>query len=63
MSRVAWFCRSLARHTSRAYHLACARDDAARHRYSVPDGVWVCDECDVVLLDAAEASRHGPHTL
>jgi hypothetical protein len=53
----------LARHTSRAYHLACARDDAARHRYSVPDGVWVCDECDVVLLDAAEASRHGPHTL
>jgi hypothetical protein len=25
--------------------------------------VWVCDECDVVLLDAAEVSRHGPHTL
>jgi hypothetical protein len=53
----------LARRTSRAYHIACARDDAAIRRYTVPDGVWVCDECDAVLLDAAEASRHGPHVL
>ncbi|GLY88205.1 hypothetical protein [Actinoallomurus iriomotensis] len=57
------FCRSLARRTSRAYHIVCARDDAASHRFAVPEGVWVCDECDVVLLDAADVSRHRPHVL
>jgi hypothetical protein len=61
VSRVARLCRSLARRTGRAYQMACARDDAARHGFTVPDGVWVCEACEAVLLDAADLSRHTAH--
>jgi hypothetical protein len=58
VSRVARLCRSAVRRTRRAYRAACARDDAIAHGFTVPDGVWVCDECEAVLLDAADMSRH-----
>jgi len=51
----------LVRRASRAYHLACARDDAASRRFVVPEGVWVCAGCDEVLLDAREMPLHTAH--
>ncbi len=63
MSKVVRFCRSLARRTSRAYHLACARDDAVSRRFAVPEGVWVCGGCEAVLLDATDLSSHTAHGL
>jgi hypothetical protein len=61
VSRVVGFCRLLARRTSRAYHIACARDDAASHKFTAPDGVWVCGGCEAVLLNARELSLHTAH--
>lgn len=61
MSRVTTFYRSLARRASRAYHFACARDDAARHKFAVPTGIWVCGGCEAVLLNAEDLSLHTAH--
>ncbi|GAA4157327.1 hypothetical protein [Actinomadura keratinilytica] len=42
----------------RAYHLACARDDAAAHGVSVPSGVWVCHVCELPVLKMTTLVRH-----
>lgn len=57
VSRLAGFCRSLARRSVRAYYLACARDDMAAQSVVVPDGVWACGGCGTVVL-AGEPSAH-----
>lgn len=43
---------------ARAYHLACVRDDVASRGVIVPTGVWVCDRCRLVLLEAAALREH-----
>jgi hypothetical protein len=43
---------------AQAYHLACARDDAAKRKITVPDGVWVCDHCDQGLLELTALREH-----
>ncbi|WP_460347341.1 hypothetical protein [Actinoallomurus acanthiterrae] len=58
MSRMAGFCRSLVRRSIRAYRVACARDDMATQNLLVPDGVWACDECNTVLLEAGAPRQH-----
>ncbi|GAA4585247.1 hypothetical protein GCM10023194_27390 [Planotetraspora phitsanulokensis] len=58
MPHVAEFCRSLARRSIRAYHIACARDDTASRNVVVPDGVWACSGCDAVLFRAEALSEH-----
>jgi hypothetical protein len=63
VSRVARFCRSLVRRAARAYRMACAREDAAVHGMTVPDGVWVCEGCAAVVLNPADLSRHTAHDV
>ncbi|GAA0370010.1 hypothetical protein NE235_19780 [Actinoallomurus spadix] len=58
MSRVASFCSALIRRPLRAYHLVCARDDAATWKVVIPDGVWACPGCDTVLLQADPPLEH-----
>jgi hypothetical protein len=41
-----------------AYQLTCAREDAARLGFSVPDGVWFCAPCRVAVLDRPEMLLH-----
>ncbi|WP_176993592.1 hypothetical protein [Nonomuraea jiangxiensis] len=42
----------------RAYHLACARDDASAHGVAVPSGVWTCQRCGRVLLELGALREH-----
>jgi hypothetical protein len=58
VSRVVWSCRSLVRRAVRAYHLACARDDAASHGVVVATGLWICRGCEAILLEAEAVSEH-----
>lgn len=46
------------RRVARAYRMACAREDALRHRLRVPPGVWIC-ECGRVLWDEKEFAEHA----
>lgn len=41
----------LLRRLIRAYHLACAREDARLRGVRVPTGVWLCEHCRLVLFD------------
>ncbi|MBO0826270.1 MAG: hypothetical protein J2P24_00675 [Streptosporangiales bacterium] len=41
----------LRRRLARAYHLACAREDALLRGLRVPTGVWLCEHCRLVLWD------------
>lgn len=41
-----------------AYHLACAREDMARHRLVTPSGLWVCERCLAPLFEAAALREH-----
>lgn len=50
--------RRLGHRIARAYHLACARDDVRTRGLRVPVGVWVCDRCARVLLEAGALHRH-----
>jgi hypothetical protein len=47
------------RRICRAYQLTCAREDAARLGFSVPDGVWFCAPCRVTMFDGLEMLLHG----
>jgi hypothetical protein len=35
----------------RAYHVACAREDAHRHGFRVPIGAWFCERCRLVMWE------------
>ncbi|MBX6767038.1 MAG: hypothetical protein IRY90_07795 [Actinomadura rubrobrunea] len=42
----------------RAYHLACARDDAAARGVSAPTGVYVCEFCEMPVLKMTTLLKH-----
>lgn len=46
------------RRVAQAYHLACARDDAAKRKITIPSGVWVCDHCHEALLELHALREH-----
>lgn len=46
------------RRLARAYQVACAGDDVARHGLSVPSGVWVCERCERALLELTALREH-----
>jgi hypothetical protein len=41
----------LGRRAIRAYHLACAREDAHRNGFRVPLGAWFCERCRLVMWE------------
>jgi len=43
---------------TRAYSLACARDDTAARGLTVPSGVWACRRCPQVLLELTALRAH-----
>jgi hypothetical protein len=48
----------LRRRLTAAYRVRCARDDAARYGVRVPDGVWCCEDCRLVLWDRTAFVQH-----
>jgi hypothetical protein len=42
----------------RAYHVACARQDARLLGLRVPEGVWFCPPCRLAFLDGWDIARH-----
>lgn len=46
------------RRVARAYVLRCAREDARVRNIVVPVGVWACDLCPHVSLDALSFRNH-----
>ncbi|SDL09357.1 hypothetical protein SAMN05421869_12227 [Nonomuraea jiangxiensis] len=58
MSFAADRCRRIWARAMRAYHLACARDDASAHGVAVPSGVWTCQRCGRVLLELGALREH-----
>lgn len=50
--------KSMLRRTVRAYHLACAREDARVRNIVVPLGVWACQACSHVSLSQLSFHRH-----
>lgn len=52
------YCRRVWRRTVRAYHLICAREDAAGHGLTVPSGVWRCLQCELVMLERTAFREH-----
>ena len=41
----------LSRRVMRAYHVACAREDAHRNGFRVPLGAWFCERCRLVVWE------------
>lgn len=48
----------LGRRMTRAYHVACAREDAARHGFRVPLGAWFCERCRLVVWERHAFTLH-----
>ncbi len=46
------------RRVVRAYHLACARDDAAGRSLVTPSGLWVCERCLAPLFELTSLREH-----
>ncbi|WP_131732667.1 hypothetical protein [Actinomadura formosensis] len=42
----------------RTYTTLCARDDAAKHGYTVPDGIWACVRCHQPHLELSALYHH-----
>jgi hypothetical protein len=51
MLRIASMIARPARRVVRAYHLACAREDAHRNGFRVPLGAWFCERCRLVMWE------------
>ncbi|MEV4674909.1 MULTISPECIES: hypothetical protein [Actinomadura] len=41
-----------------SYITLCARDDAAKHGYSIPTGVWSCVRCNQPHLELSTLNHH-----
>jgi transposase-like protein len=52
--------KHIGRRIRRAYVLACAREDALRHGFAVPDGTWHCAPCGRTFFDRRTFTLHGP---
>lgn len=58
MSRIGSWLARVSRRATRAYHLACAREDALRHGLRVPVGAWICQHCRLVVWERDAFVRH-----
>jgi hypothetical protein len=53
------FVRRQCRKIARAYHLACAREDARTWQLVIPAGVWICQHCpQVTFFDRSRLREH-----
>lgn len=50
--------KHIGRRIRRTYVLACAREDAHRHGFAVPDGTWHCAPCGRAFLDKRAFMLH-----